>query len=196
MNSAISAEQNPCLWSPVPTYMNHQSMCCEGRFWMPVYLSLSFLPLSLSLPLKANDVRNNNRREERYEKISLIKGISCHTRRLISLSSQAAMPLSQSWPCGCCGVHFLSSLYALCVSLSIRPWLLLILPTWASCHVPYFHTFKTKKRSLWQPLALMWRASRLNHVGARWLSNVTTCKTAEQSLGTDFGGLHTRIKVE
>lgn len=47
---------------------------------MPVFLSIW---LCSFFPPKAKDVHSNNKRKEKYEKISLIKGISCHTRRLI-----------------------------------------------------------------------------------------------------------------
>lgn len=47
---------------------------------MSVYLSIC---LSSFFPPKAKDVHSYNKRKEEYEKISLIKGASCHTRRLI-----------------------------------------------------------------------------------------------------------------
>lgn len=61
--------------------------------WLISNASILSVCVSSFFPPKAKDVHSNNKREEKYEKISLIKGISCHTRRLIFLSCWTAMPL-------------------------------------------------------------------------------------------------------
>lgn len=61
--------------------------------WLISNTSIFIYLRLLIFPPKAKDVHSNNKREKKYEKISLIKGISCHTRRLIFLSSWTAMLL-------------------------------------------------------------------------------------------------------
>lgn len=81
----INTEFNLCLFPFPPKQV--RALLVDFKCQYIIYLCLFIFPP------KAKDVHSNNKREEKYEKISLIKGTSCHTRRLIFLSSWTAMPL-------------------------------------------------------------------------------------------------------
>lgn len=60
--------------------------------WFVSNASMLSIRVSSFFAPKAKAVRSNNKREEKYEKISLIKGLSCHSSRLIFLSPACRAP--------------------------------------------------------------------------------------------------------